>query len=253
VYFEIKMDSKAISFLQINLQHSTKASTELVTRDDSYNIALIQEPYLYNGKPHFSSSLSKSTTFASDTSRACVRVDKSLPSWEVSQFTSRDLATVLLKQDYIDPLTQSHRQIQVYCASAYLDINIPIPQQTQLYALIDYCHSNQIPLLLGCDSNAHSSYWGCAEENSRGTDIEVLIDSYNLTLLNSGSEYTFVTSRASSIIDITLVNQWYHQHFTVKDWIVDPSLSFSDHKYISFQAGSFQPLLHSYRKIHTVD
>ena len=67
----------------------------------------------------------------------------------------------------------------------------------RVFALLD--------AILGIDSNAHSPLWGSNESNARGEKLEELIMEYQFSLLNRGNSPTFVTSKASSIIDITLV------------------------------------------------
>ncbi len=72
--------------------------------------------------------------------------------------------------------------------------------------LLKFCDSKSIPLIVGADFNAHSMLWGCEVTNKRGEELEELILRFNLNVANNGGEYTFSTTRANSIIDITLVN-----------------------------------------------
>ncbi len=96
----------------------------------------------------------------------------------------------------------------VYCAAVYLDINLTVRLQ-KFVQLLEFCDSKRIPLIVGADSSVHNVLWGCEETNKRGEEIEELILRFNLNVANSSGEYTFSTSRANSIIDITL------QHPTV--------------------------------------
>jgi len=247
------MGFESVDYLQINLQHSKAATDELIRKDNSFLISLIQEPYLYREKPHFSSASSK-VTISAMSSRACLRIDSSLPSWEVAQFTSRDMATALIRlESSDDPSSTSVQTKQVYVSSIYLDIQVDISDQVEFKSLLHHCHTNRIPLLIGCDLNAHSPYWGCETDNERGQALEELIDLYQLTVHNSDSEATFVTSRASSIIDVTLTNKWYQLCFDISDWRVDKSLSFSDHRYLRFSSGFFSPTQMSNRPFLKAD
>jgi len=247
------MGLESIEYLQINLQHSKAATDELIRKDSSYLIAFIQEPYLYRDKPHFSSASSKTSVSASP-SRACLRIDRSLPSWEVAQFTSQDMATALIRMESQPDSSSTSSQLKnVYVSSVYLDIQIDISEQLEFKSLLNHCNTHRIPLIVGCDSNAHSPLWGCEVDNERGRALEEIIDQYHLSVHNSGSDATFVSTRASSIIDVTLTNRWYQLHFDLYDWEVDKSLSFSDHRYIKFSSGFFKPLNSSHRPFLKAD
>ncbi len=101
--------------------------------------------------------------------------------------------------------------------------------------LLEFWDSKRIPLIVGADSNAHSVLWGCEETNKRGEELEELILRFNLNVTNSGGEYTFSTSRANSIIDITLVNPSTSNSLFPRNWRVLSEESFSDHKYLAFE------------------
>ncbi len=72
-------------------------------------------------------------------------------------------------------------------------------------------------------------------------------------MANSGGEYTFSTSRANSIIDITLVNPPTSNSFFPKNWRVLSEESFSDHKYLAFELGEFDEEIRLTRKLKGVD
>lgn len=118
-----------------------------------------------------------------------------LNPWLVNEFTNRDQCCVAVE----------NQGKLVYIASAYLDINYSATPQI-LRNLIERCEVERIPLILGMDANAHSPLWGCDESNPRGEDLESMIAEHNLTVLNSGSIPTFKTTRAESIIDVTVIN-----------------------------------------------
>jgi hypothetical protein len=92
----------------------------------------------------------------------------------------------------------------------YADITLkPVPKE--LDKVLVYCESNYLPVLIGADMNVHSSLWGCQYNNCSGDTFEETSCQYSLTICNVGATLTFVTTRASSIIDVTLV------HFTICD------------------------------------
>ena len=68
----------------------------------------------------------------------------------------------------------------------------------------------QIPklhILLG-DLNSHNIIWGCLQTNKKGTDLEKVINSNNLCILNDKSPtYLNPSTGSYSAIDITLILQ----------------------------------------------
>ena len=91
------------------------------------------------------------------------------------------------------------------------------------------------------DSNAHSSMWGAEDTNERGRELEEIFFELDLVVLNQGSEYTFDTGNRKSIIDVTVANRFAIEKWNLDDWRMEKGESFSDHKYISFSGGSFEP------------
>ena len=60
-------------------------------------------------------------------------------------------------------------------------------------------------------------------------------------VLNQGSEYTFDTGNRMSFMDVIVANKFAIEKWNLDDWKMDSGESFSDHKYISFSEGSFEP------------
>ncbi len=78
-----------------------------------------------------------------------------------------------------------------------------------------------VPLVMGVDSNAHSTWWGEDSTISHGKIVEKWLMEHNLFLMNTGSTPTFVPlndSRAT-IIDLTLINEWALNR--IMEWRVD--------------------------------
>jgi len=237
---------------QINTNFSKLASAELAQRSTEYDLALVQEPYFTrNGDVYLSNDNSK-IVIGNKNCRACIFMKKTMSGWKVNKFTSRDMATVLLKQQITMDDGKS-RLVNTFYSSVYLDIRIDMEHQKNLQELVQHCEANKIPLVIGCDSNSHSSLWGCQEENRRGRDLEEFIEYNDLTVMNMGSRKTFEAPTGSSIIDITVTNRWFNQIQEISDWHVKEDNSFSDHKYISFKTGSFVPLQRKYRNFYKVD
>ena len=77
--------------------------------------------------------------------------------------------------------------------------------------------------------------------STRGRELKEIFFELDLVVLNQGSEYTFDTGNRKSIIDVTVANKFAIEKWDLDDWKVDNGESFSDHKYISFSGGSFEP------------
>ena len=86
--------------------------------------------------------------------------------------------------------------------SLYLDINqSPVPDF--FVKALEYSKSRGYSMLIGSDTNSHSTLWG-KETNNRGEQLEDLIDTYNLDIHNRGKMPTYDCSLGQSIIDVTL-------------------------------------------------
>ena len=100
------------------------------------------------------------------------------------------------------------------------------------------------------DSNAHSPMWGCTEENKRGEELGELFASKLLLVRNTGNVPTFKTSRAQSIIDVTVTNAYADRLLNFENWHVNTEeASFSDHRYINFELGRYQAKEATYRNL----
>jgi ribosomal protein L18 len=77
-------------------------------------------------------------------------------------------------------------------------------QKTFTQRLVRYSEANNIPVVIGCDSNSHHVSWGSTDTNRRGAALlEYIANSY-LEVVNRESEPTFVTQVTEQVIDITL-------------------------------------------------
>ena len=83
--------------------------------------------------------------------------------------------------------------------------------------------------------------WGCAENNTRGNELETFLYENDLVVQNVGETPTFVSSRGKSIIDLTITSGMISE--SVKDWEVIPDLIDSDHRLIKFKINSNTELI----------
>ncbi|KAG7302910.1 hypothetical protein JYU34_012897 [Plutella xylostella] len=235
----------SIKVIPANIQHSYTGAAALRRKleEEPTTIALVTEPLLRRGKPlelhqgntFYYNSLSTADSFKI---RSMVLIPKCYTVNKITNLCTPDLTVVGLTLDV------SHGNRVLYIASAYLPGDGSMPP-AELISLVTECKINNIPLIIGCDANAHSSLWGCRETNKRGGELLEFLLSNNLSVLNRGSEPTFVTARAQTIPDVTITNSQARD--LVVGWRVLPDVSCADHRWISFKLTSIIPLPRQYR------
>ena len=219
--------SKSLEFWQINLQHC-KAASECLISDVGSNlqtppVLLIQEPYLYRGQPKLN-LINYNIYYKSKDNRSLIAAPRCLKAWSMDSLSDRDNTTILLEDN-------TKRQILI--VSSYLDITNGDVIGNVLEKIIEFSRVEKIPIIIGMDSNSHSTLWGCDVNNSRGDKLEEWIIQSNLSIVNSGNEKTYVAPTGSSIIDITLISS--EMLPLVKNWRVDLEHNFSDHRKIIYR------------------
>ena len=212
---------------QTNVGRSRAASTQLLvdlTQTERTNpslIALVQEPHLDSegkvGKFHSHKVWCHETARP----RACVIAGPSVSGYPLSQFITRDVAAGIINTG-----TKEVCVVSVYC-----DINLDFPPT--LFRLLGFAERRKLEVVIGLDSNAHSPIWGSQDTNKRGEKLEEIIFNHRLAVLNKGTKPTFLTSRAQSVIDVTLATGSLLQEIT--DWKVSDADTLSDHRRLSFQ------------------
>lgn len=123
----------------------------------------------------------------------------------------------------------------VMLASAYLPYDHPERREhctTEVKKLVSHCRAEKIPLIIGCDANAHHIVWGSTDVNDRGESLLEYISSTELNIHNKGNSPTFVTERREEVIDITLSSPDVSDQ--VLGWHVSPQWTASDHKWLEF-------------------
>ena len=154
-------------------------------------------------------------------------VTKGMNTWKVPQYCSKDVIVC-----------------QTKLVSLYLDskvLSFPNEFKELIHKKGDY------DILIGTDSNSHSTVWNCPATDRRGELLEEknLIDK-NLSCLNVGNNPTFKNgSGDSTIMDLTLAN--YRLAQRVSNWQVEQLLHSTDHYCVLFTvnncpiSGSHQP------------
>jgi hypothetical protein len=209
-----------LNCLQANLQHSITATATLAKRfysEGNAAIMLVQEPYL--ARSGRVTGFDRLKVIAGNKKPRAAIISKNIDLWPCPSFSGKDVAVAL----------GTINNLEIYFVSVYLDCTIKaIP--LELLKLMDNLSGK--PVIIGMDSNAHGSLWGYPESDERGALVEEFIFQSNLTILNKGDTPTFVTSRASSIIDITLCSS--NLVGLISGWFVDVEHQFSDHRFIEF-------------------
>ena len=141
----------------------------------------------------------------------------------------------------------------VLCSYCTLISNLKLIMNCNIIKnLVKFCLNNDYPLIIGSDSNAHSSSWGCEDTNKRGIEFDNLIINQDLIINNIGNTPTFVNHLGSSIIDITITNSLANS--MISNWHVDTNDSLSDHRYIEYNLNfAFNPSNSTHRNWKKAD
>ncbi|XP_054286901.1 uncharacterized protein LOC129002833 [Macrosteles quadrilineatus] len=162
--------------LQANLQHSKAATAVfcLSTVKQSLDYALIQEPWINNFRIAGMGTIKGSIFSASvPHPRTCIWVKEGLKCNPVLELCSRDVTVIKTV------CTKSN--IKLLLASVYMpqgdDGLFP---SAEVRRLVDLAHESGSELVIGCDSNAHNTAWGCRDTNNRVQQEEVSPERPNL-------------------------------------------------------------------------
>ena len=212
--------------VNLNLRHDARGNLD----KHGAKVQLIQEPpYRKGGEAslgarHLIAYCPSSGGDQAARPRAAIRVSKSLTSVALGKFWSRDLVACLVRGT----------NFSVVFASLYCDIDKPVIEE-KFELLVKHCQEKSLPLIVGADTNAHSTYWG-PSHNKRGLDLEDFIVQNDLYVLNDGLKPTFIQGKRKSWIDVTLRNKFALNKDLGVDWSVQDEASFSDHQLITFSA-----------------
>ena len=147
-------------------------------------------------------------------------VTKGINTWKVPQYCSKDVIVCQTKLN--NKLT--------YLVSLYLDINV-LSFPNEFKELIR--NKGDYDVIIGTDSNSHSTVWNSPSTNKRGELLEQFLIDNDLFCCNVGNNPTFVNgSGFSSIIDLTLANFRLSQR--VSNCHVEQVLHSTDHYRVLF-------------------
>ena len=187
---------------------------------DGPMIGIFQEPYTVQNKvvlrPQGYTVIPEAT--CEGVPRAALFIPNSLQVVSLGHLNTPDCAVAQLKWE----------SSEILLASVYLDENDPLPPPW-LISIVEYAEARNMSIIIGMDSNAHSSLYSLAISDQRGSDLEDFILTHDLDIANIAHVPTFQTVRAQSVIDITLTKDIY-----IHDWHVDTEYNASDHNTIVF-------------------
>ena len=84
--------------------------------------------------------------------------------------------------------------------SAYIAAEEPAPPNL-LRDLLDFTENEQIPTIVGTDTNAHHTIWGSSNINPRGEDLLAYCASADLNFCNVANKPTFTTKTREEVLD----------------------------------------------------
>ena len=172
-----KLTPTKINIIQVNLNKAHGAQVELLNKINKLKsyITFVTEPYCY--KKCLSIPPKNSHVLPTNRKihpRAAIFSSQDVVINEISELCHRDMAIGITK-------LEGRTTVLV---SLYLDINhSPVPDFFQ--KALEYSKSRGYSMLIGSDTNSHSTLWG-KETNNRGEQLEELIDKYNLDIHNRG-------------------------------------------------------------------
>ena len=234
------MQGKATSFkffvtvmtiVQINLQHCKAASAELSRKfaQDNLEIALIQEPYIYNNKVVGLNSVGDVIYQPGNQKpRTCIVIRRDLNYLTLNEFCTGDETAIKINLKNTD-----NSNLELVLCSAYFPYDsLKPPPSENLQNLVGFCRKKNLHLLIACDANAHNVAWGCKDTNERGTHVMDFVLVNSLNILNSGNEPTFANAIRTEILDLTLCTRFLRTK--ISNWHVSDEMSLSDHRYVQF-------------------
>jgi hypothetical protein len=190
---------------------------------ENIGIALKQELYLIWGKPQRITSRYRTFIAGEGNSRAEIVIsDTRINALLIIQHSDKD--AVFLEID--------DGQTHFYAASIYLDYRDPIENTIKtIEEIVNFTKEGK--LIIAMDSNSRSTTCYDVLTNFRRKILEEFFAGNQLHIINEDSnKTTFQSSRGSSNIDLTIVNN--HMLAFIEDWEISEEESYSDHNTIKF-------------------
>jgi len=196
------MASANLQVTQINLQHCKEASSLLsyLISKLQTGLALVQEPWVYKNRVRGLNIRGGHLYYDStcEIPRTCIVVTGAVQAKMLVQLMSRDVTAVKIT------ISVGGVNRDVVMGSVYLPYNTQEPPPSkELVNLVQFCATQKLQLIVGCDANSHHTCWGSSDTNSRGNASLDYLVTTELDILNAGIKPTFVTARWQEVIDIS--------------------------------------------------
>jgi hypothetical protein len=158
--------------LQVNIHHSRAASAALCVTMKNCDVALIQEPWTYNGAIRGIKEVGGERIYSRSTQnpRACILIKKGFQILPLTHHSSRDLTAVKIK-------TSSGRgPREIILGSAYHPYNdVELITPEELDRLVMGCSAEGAHLIFGYDANSHHTSWGSTNINNGGESLLTIL------------------------------------------------------------------------------
>nr|XP_036212633.1 uncharacterized protein LOC118679804 [Bactrocera oleae]XP_036212634.1 uncharacterized protein LOC118679804 [Bactrocera oleae]XP_036212635.1 uncharacterized protein LOC118679804 [Bactrocera oleae]XP_036212637.1 uncharacterized protein LOC118679804 [Bactrocera oleae] len=127
---------------------------------DGLGIPLIQEPWIYKGEVRGLKMVNSKVIWdlSSERPRTCIVIRNDIDYFCISEFLTQDLVAVQAK---------SNEGADFVLAAAYFPGDTLTAPPEAVGNLEDYCRRNNLPLVMGCDANAHHTEWGSTDCSTR--------------------------------------------------------------------------------------
>lgn len=216
---------------QLHVHYSLAKSLETSTRN---TIVLAQEVHVNKDKGPTGILGFRTVCHSSvDMSRPDPRIKaavyiserKKFSALMLAQFCSENVVTVRVTFGSRD------KRKELTIINAYVE---PEPGGGEALRLVEHalaCLKGDSIILAG-DLNGRHTSWNDREINKRGETVDEITVSNELTLINQGSELTYMCKSGSSIIDLTFASFGIADH--ISRWRVSDMPTTSDHKVIEF-------------------
>ncbi len=158
---------RTIKCVQINLHRNQAASASLCFKLSTLKnyIVLIQEPLVYKNKVKGLNNVGKIFQGKTeDSPRSCIITSNDINTWPLTQFCDRDNVAIMVTSQ------GQGTNSRVILTSSYMSHDQPAPPKI-LQDLVSHSESNNIPVIVGADANAHHEYWGSSDTNNRGEGL----------------------------------------------------------------------------------
>jgi ribonuclease HI/retron-type reverse transcriptase len=211
-------------------------------------IVLVQEPWIRNKQVSGLTGQGR-TVIADERSerpRTCIVLSNNLSKVILISYTNQDLVTIKLKLKCKENVLKD-----IVIASSYLPYEDCNPPNNKFKNLVETCGRGNLPLIIGCDANAHQEAWGSTDTNQRGVDLFDFAIENHLLVANVGNQPTFSTHLREEVIDFTFTNLLSND--LIKEWVVLQGESLSDHKKIKFYLEDVESTPVEYRNPKSTD